>query len=142
MANFAYTHAKHLINKGDIDFDVDDIRVLLVDSSTTSDTEEDVTTISGITTLGELSGTGYVRKALANEIVNKDDVNNRSEFDADDVVWTGINAGTAQAAIYYKHVTNDADSIPLFYVDSDFPFVTNGGNMTIQHNAEGISQIA
>lgn len=142
MANFALTHAKHLINKGDIDFDVDDIRVMLVDSTTTADTEEDVTTISGITTLGELSGTGYVRKALANEIVNKDDANNRSEFDADDTVWTGINAGTAQAAIIYKHVTDDSDSIPLFYIDSDFPFVTNGGDMTIQWNAEGISQIA
>jgi hypothetical protein len=141
MANFAYTEAKHGILNGDIDLTGDDIRVLLVASGSTCGTEEDVTTISGFTTLSELSGTGYVRKALANEIVNKDNANDRAEFDADDVVWSAINAGTAIAALIYKHVTGDADSIPLFYIDSNFPFVTNGGDFTLQWNAEGIAQL-
>lgn len=141
MANFAYTEAKSKILNGDIDFAVDDIRVLLVDSSTSADTEEDVTTINGFATLGELSDASYARKALANEVVNKDNPNDRAEFDADDVVWSSINAGTAAAAIIYKHVTNDTDSIPLFYIDSNFPFVTNGGDFTLQWNAEGIAQL-
>ena len=141
MANFAYTEGKNQILNGDIDFANDDIRVLLVDSSTTCDTEEDVTTLNGFTTLGELSGTGYARKQLANKAVNKDNTNNRAEFNADDVTWNSINAGTAAAAIIYKHVTDDSDSIPLFFIDSGFPFVTNGGDFTIQWNSEGIAQL-
>lgn len=140
MASFVYTNAKRGIMAGEIDLNADDIRVLLVDSSTTTDTEEDVTTISAFTTLGELSGTGYVRKALVSEAVTADNTNNRGEFDADDVVWTAINAGTAITALVYKHVTNDTDSIPLIYHELPAPVVTNGGDFTIQWNVEGILQ--
>jgi len=142
MANIVYTQATKEIGDGNIDWINDDIRVILVDNSTTADTEEDAATISGFTTLGELSGTGYSRKVLASKAVNKDDANNRTEFDAADVVYTSINAGTAQAAIIYKHVTNDTDSIPLMYIDqTDFPIITNGGDVTLNFNVEGILQL-
>ena len=141
MANFAYTHALALLLKGDIDFENDDIRVMLIDSTTTADTEKDVSFIGDFSTLGELSGTGYVRKALGTQVVNQDDPNDRGEFDAADIVWTAINAGTAQAMLIYKHVTNDADSIPIAYVDTGgFPISTSGGDVTIQWNAQGILQ--
>ena len=141
MASFIYTRAKAKFLSADIDLNADDIRILLVDSSTTADTEEDTEFVSGFSTLGELSGTGYVRKALANEAVNADTANNRGEFAADPVTWTGIDAGTAEAVIIIKHVTNDTDSIPIAYIDSGgFPFVTNSGDLTITWNAEGIIQ--
>lgn len=140
--SFVYTRAKRDIFNADIDFNLPhDFRIILVDNTTTADTEEDAATISAFTTLGELSGAGYVRKALANEVVNEDTVNNRAEFDADDITWTGIDAGTAQAMILYKHVTNDTDSIPIAYIDTGgFPINTNGGDLTVQWNAEGILQ--
>jgi len=142
MASFVYTEAKRALLAGELDMDTHDIRVMLVDSTTTADTEEDATTISGITTLGELSGTGYARVALANEAVAADNANDRGEFDADDAAWTGIDAGTAQAALVFRHVTNDTDSVPIAYIDTGgFPIVTNGGNLTIQWNAEGILQL-
>ena len=142
MASFVYTEAKRALLAGDLDLNAHDIRVMLVDSTTTADTEEDATTISGITTLGELSGTGYARVALANEAVAADNTNNRGEFDSDDAAWTGIDAGTAAAALVYRHVTNDTDSVPIAYIDTGgFPIVTNGGNLTIQWNAEGILQL-
>jgi hypothetical protein len=147
MANFAFTEAKHQIALAGIDLVNDDIRVLLVNNTCTAPSQEDVNTISAITTLGELSGTGYVRKALANQAVNEDNANNRAEFDADDVTWSAINAGTAAAAIVYKHITDDSDAIPLFYIDQPqgaggFPFVTNGGAFNLIWNAEGIAQLA
>lgn len=141
MASFVYTPAKTALLSGTLDFTADDIRLLLVDSTTTADTEQDIQFVGGLATLGELSGTGYVRKALASEAVNEDAGNNRAEFDAVDVTWTGIDAGTAAAAVLYKHVTNDADSPLIAYIDTGgFPFVTNGGDFTIQWNAEGILQ--
>lgn len=141
MANFVYTNALDLIAKGSIDFLNDDIRIALVDNTTTADTEEDVTLMNGFSTLGELSGTGYSRKVLASKAINKDEANDRSEMDCADVLWSSINAGTAAAAILYKHVSDDTDSIPIAFIDSNFPFVTNGGDFTLTINAEGLIQV-
>jgi len=145
MANFVYTAAKEEIMKGTVDFDLpDDFRVILVDSTTTADTEEDALTVGGFTTLGELSGTGYTSGGdpLVGDAVNRDDPNNRAEYDATDTTWTGINAGTAQAAILIKWITNLTSSLPIAYIDTGgFPITTNGGDLTIQWNAEGVLQL-
>lgn len=142
MANLMFTKATELLLSGSLDFANDDIRIALVDATTTAVADRDAATLSGISTLGEIAGTGYVRKVLANTVVNRDDPNNQSEFDADDVLWSAINAGTAVAAIIYKHVTNDTDSIPLIYIDEgDFPIVTNGSDATIVWDAEGIMKV-
>jgi len=142
MPNIGFTEGKQQIGSAGIDWVNDDIRVLLVDDTCSASSEEDAVTISAITTLGELSGSGYVRKQLANKAVNKDNANDRSELDADDITWSSISAGTAAAAIVYKHITDDTDSIPLLYIDSNFPFVTNGGDFNLIWNSEGIAQIA
>ncbi len=145
MANFVYNEAKRAILRGEIDLQADDIRVLLVMSNTTADTEDDVNTISGFTTLDEYDGANYARQALANEAVNEDAANDRAEFDADDATCSALGAGTrqCQAAIVYKHVTGDADSVPILFVDQGgFPFSGNGGDVQLQWNAEGILQAA
>lgn len=139
MTSFMSNYAKAKIMAGDIDLNADDIRVILVDSSFNGAANHQF--VGDIPVLGELNGTGYVRKALSDEAVNVDTVNNRAEFDATDVTWTGINAGTAAGAVLYKHVTNDADSPFIAFIDSGgFPITTNGGDVTIQWNAEGIIQ--
>lgn len=90
---------------------------------------------------GELSGTGYTAggDALGSQTVAYDAANDRVEFDAADAAWTGINAGTAAQATVQKH-TGTATTSPVFVnVDTGgFPVVTNGGDLTIQWNAEGI----
>jgi hypothetical protein len=143
MASFVYTPAKTALLNADIDFAADDIRVALVMTNTTADTEQDMQNIGDLTTLDEYDGANYVRKALASEAVNEDAANNRAEFDATDVTWTALGAGTRQAAgmILYKHVTNDADAVLIAYIDTGgFPFSGNGGDVTIQWNGEGILQ--
>lgn len=144
--SFVYTGAKEQIAQGGIDFREagDDIRIALVMSNTTADTEQDKLLMNAFTTLDEYDGAAYVRKALATQTVTRDDPNDRAEFDAIDVVWTALGVGTRQAVgmLIYKHVTDDTDSIPLAYIDTGgFPFDGNGGDVTIQWNVEGILQI-
>ena len=141
MASLFNNFAKGKFADGTIDWDTDDIRLLLVDSTTTVDTEPNVTTISGYATLGEISGTGYGRKVLTSKAVNVDTSNNRAELDADDIVFTGITAGTTIGFLVFKFVTNDADNIPIAFSEFSSPFVTNGGDLTIQIDAEGMLQL-
>ncbi len=142
--SFIYNEAKRALAEGEIDLGADDIRVMLVMSDTTADTEKDADDIADFTTLDEHDGANYVRKALASETVTEDAPNNRAEFDADDVVYTalGVGARPCVAAIVYLHVATDADHEPIAYIDTGgFPFVANGGNVTIQWNVQGIIQI-
>jgi hypothetical protein len=91
---------------------------------------------------GELSGTGYSRKTLASKTLTYDSANDRVEWDAADVTWTAINAGTAaQATVWDNAGASDAARRMLWNIDTGgFPVVTNGGDLTIQWNAEGIAQ--
>lgn len=100
---------------------------------------------------GELSGTGYTggfggagRKALASKTYTEDDANDRAEFDAADLTWTAINAGTvAQANILDETgASDDTGTEVVANIDTGgFPVVTNGGDLTIAWNAEGIIQL-
>ena len=145
MASQVYNAAKKGLLDGSIDLDTDDIRAILVMANTTGDTENDTKVYVGdLTTLDEHDGANYVRKALANEAVNKDDANDRAEFSADDVTWSSLGAGTRNCVglILYKHVTNDADSPLIAYVEFASPVTNDGSNFTVQWNAEGILQAA
>lgn len=144
MASIVYTPAKGDILRAQHDFDAPgDFRIILVMTNTTGDTDQDAEFVGDITTLDECDGANYVRKALANEVVTDDAPNNRGEFDADNITWTALGAGTRQNAgmILYRHVTNDADSPVIAYIDTGgFPFSGNGGDVSVAWNAEGILQ--
>lgn len=98
---------------------------------------------------GELSGTGYVggfggsgRIALASKTVVYDAANDRVEWDAADVTWSGINAGTIVQATMLDETGEVADTATDVVVNIDVAdTVTNGGDITIQWNAEGILQL-
>ena len=140
MANFIYTHAAKELLDGDIDLDApSDTRIRLVMTNTTCDTEEDLDTWGAFTTDDEYDGANYAIKALANEVTAEDEANNRGEFSADNVVYTALGAGTRanQAAILVIYVDGTAD-IPIAYIEASF--TGNGGDVTLQWNAEGIVQ--
>lgn len=141
--SFVYHKALTKILLGDVHWDTDDIRVALVMTNTTADTNTDAEFMSSLT-LDEMDGTNYVRKALT-EAVNEDLTNDRAEFDASDVTWTALGAGTRAiaGALVYLHVTNDANSIPLIYIDSGgFPKTASGGDIQLLFNSGGILQAA
>lgn len=145
MASFGYTNALQKGFTGVLDLQESglDVRVILVMTNTTADTEEDTDFIGNFSTLDECDGTNYARQQCASQTVTQDNTNDRSEFSHNVITWSSLGAGTRQnqAAIYYAHVTNDTDSYPLFYIDSGgFPFDGNGGDVTLTPNAEGLAQ--
>lgn len=145
MPNFVYTIAKDRILKATLNFETADLRVALLMTNTTANSEEDALTIGGFTTPDDFDGTGYTAggAALASLAVNRDDPNNRAEFDATDLVFSALGAGSRQiqAALLYLFVTNFSSSIPIAYIDTGgFPVTANGGDITLQWNAEGILQ--
>lgn len=141
-----YTHALAEHMKGNIDLDGDDIRSMLVMTNTTADTEKTKTTIDGFTTLDEFDGSGYTRQTLTGKVVVKNTVNNRGEFSMDNITFGPIDAGTRDiaAVLIYKHVTDDTDAIPLFYINTGAglapPITATGGQLIIEAAAQGLVQ--
>ena len=135
-----YTRCTEQLALGDLHFDTDDIRLLLAMTGTTAGAEEDALTIQTFTTLDEFDGLNYVQKALSSKTVTKDNANNWTVFDAGDVTWTSLGAGTRDvaAAIIYQYINGSAD-IPLFYLP--FSKSPSGGNVTLEFNSGGIARI-
>lgn len=143
MANFAFTEAKRALLAGELNLATNDIRVLIVMTNTTADTEEDVATLAGFTTLDEADGSGYAREQLGSGAqVTADNANNRGEFDASDITFPSLVQGTRQfqALIVYQHNNGDTDHMPIAYIDDGFPLWGNGADLTVQWNAQGILQ--
>ena len=144
MANFWYTPAKQKLAKADLDFDTVDLRVKLCMSNTTCDTEQDVATLAGFTTIDEYDGAGYTALDLATVSVNQDDVNNRSEIDyADGTFGATVSAGTRQwvGMLYYVRVDGTtANDYPVAWVDLTAAN-GNGGAVNLTVNAEGLLQV-
>lgn len=147
--SFWYTPAKERLAKGDSDFDEagHDIRVLLAMTNTTADTDQDAGTLAAIGTLDEYDGAGYGRAALAAQVVNRDDVNNRAEISATSPISFGaaVAAGTRSAAgaLVYRHVDGTAaNDLPIAWIDSGgFPLNGGGGAYQAAINAEGLLQV-
>lgn len=146
MASLVYNNFMDLLLKGDIDMveGQDDLRVALLMSNTTADTEEEVTLMNGFSTLDEMDGANYDRKTLASQAVNLDGTNDRVEFDCEDLTWSSLGNGTraVQGMLLLKHVTNDTDSIPLAFIEFSSTQNPGGSDFTVQINAEGLLQFA
>lgn len=123
-----------------------DIRVALLMTNTTADTEKDnIDFMDDFATLDECDDSTYARVALGSEASNVDNTNDRAEFDGNDVSFTGLTGDSTRAiqgALIYKHVTNDTDSIPIAFIDfaSDIPATAT--EINVPWNAEGILQLA
>jgi len=147
MASVVYNEFKRANAAGEIDLNADDIRAILVMTNTTADTENDAKVYVGdLTTLDESDATGYARQALATEAVNTDDANDRAEFDADDVSFSGMSGDATrdyQGVVLYKHVTNDADSPLVAFIEFDNqPLSKSATTVSVPWNAEGILQLS
>lgn len=123
----------------------DDFRARLLMTNTTADTENNKATLSAYTTIDTFDGSGASNNfALTGEAVNLDSGNNRIELDADDCAFGALGNGTRQiqGVLIFKFVTNDADSIPTFFIQFSSNVNPGGATLTIVWNAEGIVQFA
>jgi hypothetical protein len=121
-----------------------DPRTRLLMTNTTADTENNKATLSAYTTIDSFDGSGASNVALTSEAVNVDSGNNRIELDADDVAFGALGNGTRQiqGILIYFHVTNDSDSIPVFFIQFSSNINPGGATVTVVWNAEGIVQFA
>lgn len=141
-----YTPAKYqLLLSGLASFASGDFRLIAVMANSTADTDEDVEFVAGIATLDEFDGSGYTRPVLASKTVTQDAPNDLAYFDAADVNFAALGPGTRQIKgfILYQHVTNDADSRVIAYLDgSILPANGNGGSFTVAWDTAGILKAA
>lgn len=121
-----------------------DVRVALLMTNTTADTENDaIDFVTNFTTLDECDATGYARQALTSEAAAEDDTNDRGEFDAADVVFSGLSGDATrdiQGALLYQHVTDDTDSPVIAFIDFAADVTSAATQITIPWDAEGILQ--
>lgn len=141
MAGGVYNAGKSEVANGGIVLLTDTIKVLLVSPTYTFNPDH-----AFISDLGgnELSGTGYAagfggagRKVLASKTITKDNVNDRAAFDAADLTWTAINAGTIGWIVLAKEITDDAHSKLVACLDP-IDFITVGADVTVQWDANGL----
>jgi hypothetical protein len=132
MASFTFNQGSLKMADRTIDYVGGTTKLMLV----TAIPSIDATDISGFT---ELSVTGYVpgfastdRRTLAGKTITVDMATDRVLYDATDPsVWAALAAGgTIVGAVVYNHLTSDALSVPLFFIDLP-DTATNGGQIGV-----------
>lgn len=144
MAAFVYQRGKELLATAALNLGSADLRVALVMTNTTADTQKTANTFGDFTTLDECDGANYARVDLAGVTVVRDDGNLIVYLDANDAVFTNLGAGTRQnqAALLHVHNATPGLEVPVGFQDQGgFPFDGTGANNTIQWAALGILQL-
>lgn len=139
MASNIYNQGLLKLANGSINFTTDTIGVALLSPSATFNKAHatlDQVTANEVT---NAVGTGYERKTLANKSITL--AGDSVQFDADDVLFTAINTNeNLGALVIYKDNTLDTTRELIAYIDySDLP--TNGSDVNIQFNANGLFRI-
>lgn len=143
MAYLFYNRFKAGLLAGDYDLDTggNTISVSLHTASYTPniDTHEDFADLTN-----ELSGTGYTSggESLASQVVTQDNTDDEGVFDAADLTFSSINAGTAAKHVIYKDTGTASTSLLILVDDSGgYPVVTTGADLIIQWDTEGIINV-
>lgn len=113
------------------------LEVALVMTNTTVGSENDgIAADSDFTTLDEHDGSGYARQALASKTVTKDDANDRAKFDAADVTFASLGAGTRDVAGVLLLMNDGGTKRPISYHEYQSPRVADGGDFVVEWRAD------
>lgn len=123
MANQLYPKGREGFLAGDIDWDANDIRAVLVDTgqytfNTVHDNLDDIPVSARVAT----ATSGLTGKTVTDGVA-----------DANDVTFTNVSGATIEALVLYKHTGTESTSRLIAYVDTatGLPFTPNGGDVTI-----------
>lgn len=123
-----------------------DVRVALVMTSTTCDTENDgIVNVADYTTLDEFDGANYVRKTVTGESIEKDETNDRGEYHLTIPTWTALGAGTRQIAgiLLIENVDGtDANDLAGPYFEYSTPKTGDGSDFIATVDSEGLFRLA
>jgi len=135
---------KTKLGKKLIDLSSDTLKLILVMANSTCPTDRDAEFVADFVDLDEYDGANYARKTLSTQDFVDDATNKRSKLTADDITYSLLGAGTRNCigALLIAFVSDDSDSMPLFYFDQPtgslgFPFNGNGGNVPINPASTG-----
>lgn len=147
MASAVPNSAKVRLLNGGIDLDTDDIRARLCMTNTTCDTEVDaINDLADYTLIDVADATSYADVALASEAVAADDTNDRAEFDAADISFTGLGGNATrdyQGVLLYKYVDGtNANDLPLAFIDFATDIPSTATQVDVPWDAEGILQLS
>jgi hypothetical protein len=147
MASKIYNNALKGLIDGSIDLDTDDIRGKLIMTNTTCDTEIDaISNVSDFTTLDACDATGYSDIDMSSLSVAADDTNDRAEFDAADLSFTGLGGDATrdyQGVLIYKYVDGtDANDVPIAFSDFTSDIPNTATQVDVPWDTEGIIQLA
>ena len=143
---------------GAFDFTNDTLRVLLLDDSSAytfdADAHEFVDDLDGSSDgdapSNEPTDASYSRQTLTGNAVTEDTTDDEAVFDADDITFPSLSTtNDIQAVVVYRQVGGDdttpADDEVLVVLDDatvgDLPIPTNGSDLVITWDAEGILNI-
>lgn len=123
MANALYDKGREGFLAGDIAWDSDDIRLILIDAGAytvnlaTHDNLDDIP--------------GAARIAVSGAFANKTTTNGVA--DADDVVFSSVSGVQCEALVCYKHTGTESTSRLIFYIDTatGLPITPNGNNISV-----------
>lgn len=132
MVNFTYPVAIDKLGDALLDLPTADLRIMLLLQGTTAgddDANRDVTTVSGFTTLKEHTAAGRI--ALTGLSWDKVAASNWSVLSANSPTWDPLVVASGGedvvAALMYLHVTTDADSWPVAWIDDGgYPVTPTG----------------
>ncbi len=127
MANALYNKGREGFLDGNIDWDTDDIRCILIDTAdytvdlATHDNLDDVPGDARVATSGALTS-----KTVTDGVA-----------DAADVTLSSVTGDTCEAIVIYKHTGTESTSRLIAYIDTatGLPVTPNGGDITIQWDA-------
>ena len=136
-----YNHAKELIMLGDVHFDSDTFKIILLGSgySFVATGNNGYANVSA----NEITASNYVAagETLGTLTVTQNDTGNYAKWDAADVTWTSLGATTIAHAVIYDDSITTAPADPLicrFEISTN----SNGGNYQLAFNSGGILQLS
>ncbi len=147
MASIIYNEALRAIAAGEYDLNAADIRARLCMTNTTCDTENDgIIELSDFTTIDIADATGYADIDMDGLAVNKDEANDRAEFDANDLTFAGLSGNATrdyQGVLLYIWIDgSNAADLALAFIDFSANIAKEATQVTVPWNGEGIIQFA
>lgn len=124
MANALYGKGREGFLDGSIDWDTDDIRVILIDAADytvsidVDDNLDDIPAAARVAVSGALTG-----KTVTLGVA-----------DATDVTFSAVSGDVSEALVIYKHTGVETTSRLIAYIDSatGLPVTPNGGDIQVQ----------
>jgi len=143
MATFAYPIGDLNMRNGTIDVDTDTIKVTLLMTNTTADTEQDVATVSALATLDECDAGGAFtwghggngRKTVtitATRSAGQTQIN----IPAGSTTWTALPLGASGRSIagvllFSEGAADDTTAYPIAWLEFTSPVAANGTDFTV-----------